>query len=131
MPPRKAPSSRDDLVLDVLPYLARIKAARKEDTKTINRIVRMHNTAVPLTGEEPDEEQPGDEVIVSAMRVKNAALSGGSSRSSAPKPDGSRNFGQKVATLSRNSQSKGEESVGSAGSQLEGLWLEDDDIVDD
>lgn len=122
VPPRKTTLSRNDLTLDVLPYLARINHARKQDTKLINRIVHVQNMSVPLTGDEPDDEEPTDEAIVGATKIR-AGFAGTAGSSRRP---------TKVApTLSRGSgvSSRGEDSV--TQSQMENLFLEDDDIVDD
>lgn len=124
---RKTTHSPADLVLDVLPYLARIKAARKEDTKSINRITQIQNAALILTGDEPDEDQPSDEVIVSATRVRTGT-SGTVTKPATSTLAASLSFGKKVATLSRSDPYKSEDNT---SSQLENLFLEDDDIVDD
>lgn len=123
--PRKALPSRDDLTLDVLPYLARIKSARKEDTKLISRVVQFHNTSVPVTGDEPDDEEPQDEAIIGSSKLRlNSVVSG-----RAPGNTGSQRFGQKVATLSKSNGSRGEDNTSAIG-QMEELYLEDDDIED-
>ncbi|KPI39451.1 Cell cycle checkpoint protein RAD17 [Cyphellophora attinorum] len=123
-PARRSYQSRVDLTLDILPYLARIKASRQRDTRLINRIVQVQNMSVPLTGDEPDDEEPADEAIVSATKVRGGGFAGTGNASSRRAAAG------KVAASFTSSTigSRGEEST---SSQMENLFLEDDDIVDD
>ncbi|ETN39105.1 uncharacterized protein HMPREF1541_05327 [Cyphellophora europaea CBS 101466] len=127
VPPRRALPSRDDLVADVLPYLARIKLARKEDTKLIDRITQIQNLSMPLSGEEPDDEQPKEEIIVGATKVRGS-FSTAAATSQLRRPAGSVTPNQMAAPLSRGSQSRGDDST---SSQMENLFLADDDIIDD
>ena len=118
IPPRRSIPARIDLTLDVLPYLACIKASRKEDTKILKKIVQVQNTNIPLSSDEPDDEEPANESIVSATKIRTGFAATPASR----KPPTLKN-----ASTSRGS-SRGEDST---NSQMENLYLEEDDIVDD
>ena len=115
-PARKVTPSRDVLTLDVLPYLTKIKQARREDTKTLSRITHFTGASVQLDGDEPDEDEPADESIVAAKKVNT-----GSRFTPVSKPAGM-NFGSPL---------KGVKKQSDAEVEMEKLFLEDDDIEDD
>ena len=103
--PRKATLSRDDLTLDVLPYLTQIKTARNQDTKTLDKITKFSGSVVQLVDSEPEEEQPKEEVFVKREMNRQIAPS---------------------SIKAREAQGKRHEEI-----KMEQLYLEDDDIVDD
>lgn len=115
-PARKVTPSRDVLPLDVLPYLAKIKQVRREDTKTLSRITHFTGASVQLNGDEPDEDEPADESIVAAKKVNT-----GSRFTPVSKPAGT-TFGSPL---------KGAKKESNAEVEMEKLFLEDDDIEDD
>ena len=114
-PARKVTPSRDVLTLDVLPYLTKIKQAKREDTKTLNRITHFTGASVQLNGDEPDEDEPGEESIIAARKVETGS-------SFAPGPKTMLNSGSPV---------KGVKKESNAEVEMEKLFLEDDDIEDD
>ena len=116
-PARKITPSRDTLVLDVLPYMNRIKHSRKEDTRALNRITHFTGASVQSIGDEPDEDQPGDELIISARKLNTGSrfAPGGKTR----------------ANGASSPMKGGMKREGTTEAEMERLFLEDDDIVDD
>jgi cell cycle checkpoint protein len=129
---RQVMPSHKDLVLDILPYLTHIKASRGEDTRSIRRITQIQNMSVPLTGEEPDEEEPKDEAIVRATKLTTTSVasirSPMKSSQDFSKTAQRGSFSQKVAGLDRDNESRNEDA---ASTGMENLFLEEDDIIDD
>ena len=115
-PTRKATPSREVLTLDILPYLTKIKHARKEDTKNLSKITHLTGASVQMTGDEPDEDEPGDESIVAARKLNT-----GSRFAPGSKP-AVNNFGSPLKGIKKESTTEVE---------MEKLFLEDDDIEDD
>lgn len=95
--------SRDSLVLDVLPYLTRIKQGRGEDTMILRKITQLRGFNID-TDEEPDSDVPSDP----------------------PQPT----FKQKIEAVHfLLANPEPEDNVEEP--PIERLWLEDDDIEDD
>ena len=115
-PPRKTTPSRDVLTLDILPYLTHIKRSRKQDIKTLSRITHLTGSSVQTTGDEPDDEQPplSDESIVAAKKI-----------------DTGTRFAPAVKNTKLNMTGSPMKAANAADTEMERLFLEDDDIVDD
>jgi cell cycle checkpoint protein len=117
-PDRNVNQSRETLSLELLPYLARIKSARMEDTKTLSKITHFSGTSLQLTGDEPDEDEQGDGPFISP---KKASGTGQFLQVSPRKISG----GPLISPLKAVKKEKGTD-VG-----IQNLYLEDDDIEDD
>ena len=113
---RKVTPSRDVLTLDVLPYLTKIRHARKEDNKTLSRITHFTGASIQMTGDEPDEDEPGDESTVAARGL-----------------DTEPRFvpGSKPTAKTSESPLRDVRKEHNAEAEMEMLFLEDDDIEDD
>ena len=126
---RKVTPSRDVLTLDVLPYLTKIKTARKEDTKTLIRITHFTGSSVQIAGDEPDDDEPGveDEAIVAAKKISMGSRFAPQSTGKGPV----KSFGSPMKAAGAGVGVKRESTTSTEALEMERLFLEDDDIQDD
>lgn len=67
--PPRTDLSKDNLLLDTLPYMARIKSARGEDVKVMKKITQLRGFDAALE-EEPEEQTRGEPLSGSAKLTR-------------------------------------------------------------
>jgi cell cycle checkpoint protein len=109
---RRLMPSREELVLEILPYQQHIRIARDMDTKILSKITKFTGltAAMQMMENEPDEEQPKDETVVTAQRYVGAS--------------------NMVANASGASQAPQKPMTSPVSTAMDSLYLADDDIVD-
>lgn len=125
-------TSEDSQVLEILPFLAKIKAVRKEDTSALRKITQFHG--VHLSGEEPFEEDLETHPLSSkASRTNRTTLS----EKVAAAHDSIKSQQAKMSKvigvpLKRGSVNTSFPSeTGIQADAMEKLYISDDDIQDD
>ena len=112
-PPPPTIQAKDTLTLELLPYMTRIFAARRDDTSTLEKITKFKPTSYLSTGEEGLEEDDDANLVTSRIgpsngfgRPANTGVGAVAGRSAVPKMD-------------------------APSMEVEKLYIEEDDIEDD
>jgi cell cycle checkpoint protein len=110
---RRVIPPRQTLTLEMLPYVARIQRARRDESNTLNKITKLTGASVVPNDDEPSDDEAQEEVIVASKKIS----------------PGSRLVGGH-ASKAFASPSKIKKEVTHDEAEVD-LFLEDDDIVDD
>ena len=132
IPPR-IQHNRDNLTLEILPFMARILSARHEDTKVIDRITHLRPNAMlptPAGNEESFEDETNEKetsLVPQMKSFRTQSIVGGTEGTSQNLTSAG------MLKTTSNLNGRGASSSGSAvpAPAMENLYLEDDDIVDD
>jgi cell cycle checkpoint protein len=110
---RRVIPPRQTLTLEMLPYVARIQRARRDESNTLNKITKLTGASVVPNDDEPSDDEAQEEVIIASKKIS----------------PGSRLVGGH-ASKAFASPSKIKKEVTHDEAEVD-LFLEDDDIVDD
>ena len=125
---RRIDFTRDALVLDVLPYLSLVRAARNEDVILLNKIVQMKGLTIPVNDNDdeamPDDQPAGSFKLNQKVQAAHSALQASQNQTSNRYRDTSA-AKNTVSAGTRKALEGSEPAV-----EMEKLWIEDDDIED-
>ncbi|KAK6374738.1 RFC checkpoint protein Rad17 [Lithohypha guttulata] len=112
----RADLSRDNLVLDTLPYMTRIKTAHGHDTSILQKITQLHGFNAMSEGEADDDESPTEQPTSTVKLTQKIESAYQTLQARRDYHHQQQQHGKKEAV---------EESL------MEKLYIEDDDIEDD